>query len=251
MSKSLTSNPKGGYRFLPGGYPYCSGVVAEPGYEIVHVTLAHPLPWREGLDSVRRSLESIGCERHALCGVELRCPEPFSMEGFIEFNKGYRAVLEEWDMLVDGENPVARTNVAPVSDPPSESLVHGFSYTEPSEMTRPTFVVAGAGELSHRDIEEQHIVRLGETSEDAILEKANCVVEIMRLRLAALGAKEEHLSTIDVYAAHPLQRALAEAVIPGLPAAAGLGVRWFYSRPPVRDIEFEMDMRGVRRDIVL
>lgn len=251
MSKSLTANPKGGYRFLPGGFPYSSGVIAESGYEIVHVTLAYPLPWREGLDSVRRSLESIGCERHALCAVELRCPEPFPLQGFLDFNKEYRAVLQEWDMLVDGENPVARTNVAPVSDPPEESMIYGFSYTEESEVTRPTFVIAGAGEIPHSDLEERRIVRLGETSEEAMLEKAACVVEIMRLRLDRLGAKQEHLSTIDVYTAHPLQKALDETVVPGLPAAACLGVRWFYSRPPVVDIEFEMDMRGVRRDIVL
>ena len=39
--------------------------------------------------------------------------------------------------------------------------------------------------------------------------------------------------------------------IPGLPAAARLGVRWYYSRPPVKDIEFEMDLRGVVRDVVI
>jgi hypothetical protein len=44
---------------------------------------------------------------------------------------------------------------------------------------------------------------------------------------------------------------LAEVIVPGLPAAAHLGVRWYYSCPPVRDIEFEMDMRGVVKDIVI
>ena len=251
MSDRLVANPKGGYRFLPGGFPYSSGVIATEGHEIVHVTLTHPLPWREGLESVRRSLESIGCERHALCAVELRCPEPFPLQGFLDFNKEYRAVLEEWDMLVDGENPVARTNVSPVANPPEESMIYGFSYTEASEVTRPTFVISGAGEILHSDLEERRLLRLGETSEDAMLEKAACVVEIMGLRLDRLGAKGEHLTSIDVYTAHPLQRILDETLIAGLPAAAGLGVRWFYSRPPVIDIEFEMDMRGVRRDIVL
>ena len=133
MKSDLPANPRGGYRFLPGIEPYSCGVVAARGWEIVHVVLAHPLAWHDGLVSIRRYLEQIGRDRHALCGVELRCPEPFSIDGFIAFNQQYRSLLEDWDMLVDGANPVARTNVAPVEDPPSESVVYGFSYTEPSD----------------------------------------------------------------------------------------------------------------------
>ena len=38
----------GGYRFLPGIPAFSSGVVAQPGWEIVHATLIQPVPWREG-----------------------------------------------------------------------------------------------------------------------------------------------------------------------------------------------------------
>jgi hypothetical protein len=171
------------------------------------------------------------------------------MDGFNAFNRQYRSLLEDWDMLVDDANPIARTNVAPVEDPPGESVVYGFSYTEPSGIERPTFVVAGGGEL-RGSLDAKNIVRVGETSEKAILEKAHCVVEIMRGRLVNLG-NNDLLSQIDVYTAHNPKSALAEEIIPGLPAAARLGVRWYYSRPPVRDIEFEMDMRGVVRDFVI
>jgi len=251
MNAQLTANPRGRYRFLSGIEPYSSGVVAEPGWEIVHATLAHPLPWSEGLHLVRRHLENSGRERHALCAVELRCPQPFSMDGFKTFNKQYRSLLEEWDMLVDGENPIARTNVSPVFDPPTESCLYGFSYTRPQESERHTFVIAGGGELRSSHLDEQQIVRVGETSEDALTEKARCVVEIMRSRLDGLGVSDSLLSTIDVYTAHPLHRLLEEVVIPAFPAAAHLGVRWFDSHPPVCDIEFEMDMRGVSHDIMV
>ncbi len=249
MDTSLTRNPRGGYRFLPGIEPYSSGVIAEPGWEIVHATLAHPLAWYDGLVAIRRYLEQMGRERHALCGVELRCPEPFSMDGFVAFNRRYRSLLEDWDMLVEGANPIARTNVSPVVNAPHESVVYGFSYTQPSNIKRPTFVVAGGGEL-RGSLDAKNIVRAGETSEDAVLEKARCVVEIMCQRLASLG-NNELLSQINVYTEHNLSRPLAEAIIPALPAAARLGVRWYYARPPVRDIEFEMDMRGVVRDVVI
>lgn len=251
MDPRVTLNPKGGYRFLPGIEPYSSGVIAESGHEIIHVTLSRPLPWHKGLIAARGYLEWIGHQRHALCGVELRCPEPHTMDGFIDFNREYRGLLEEWDMLVDGENPVARTNVAPVQSPPNETVLHGFSYAVPSQTYDTTFVIAGGGELPTRKLDEQRIVRLGETSDGAMLEKARCVVDIMRTRLEGLGATDGQLTAIDVYTAHDLRESLDKVLLPGLPAAAHLGVRWFYSRPPIRNIEFEMDMRGVRQELVL
>ena len=249
MSTGVTRNPRGGYGFLSGIEPYSSGVMAESGWEIVHATLANPLAWHDGLFSIRRHLEHLGRDRHALCGVELRCPEPFSMDGFMAFNRQYRSLLEDWDMLVNGANPIARTNVAPVENAPHESVVYGFSYTQPSNINRPTFVIAGGGELRGR-LDAKNIVRAGETSEDAIIEKARCVVEIMRQRLDSLG-NNDLVSQINVYTEHNLKQALAEVIIPTLPAAARLGVRWYYSRPPVRDIEFEMDLRGVVSDVVI
>ncbi|MFP6765777.1 MAG: hypothetical protein VB858_19255 [Planctomycetaceae bacterium] len=251
MSSQVTLNRKGGYRFLPGIAPYSSGVIAEPGYEIVHISLARPLPWHAGLTAAQRYLEQAGLPRQSLCGVELRCPRPHSMAGFIEFNSQYRALLEEWDMLVDDENPVARTNVAPVHSPPETTVLFGFSYTRPSPGDNSTFIVAGGGELPTRKLDEQRIVRLGESTLEAMLEKARCVVDIMRTRLHGLGATDDQLTAIDVYTAHDLRVPLQDVLLPGLPAAAQLGVHWFYSRPPIQNIEFEMDMRGVQQDLTL
>ena len=90
----LTSNPKGHYHFLPGGYPYSSGVIADPGYEIIHVTLLRPLPYRDGFGIIEGQLKEVGRGRSALCAVELRSPRPFGRAGFLEFNQEYRALLE-------------------------------------------------------------------------------------------------------------------------------------------------------------
>jgi len=249
MSTQLITNSRGSYRFLRGIEPYSSGVVADPGWEMVHVTLAQPLAWHDGLCAIRQHLEQIGRDRYSLCGVELRCPEPFSMDGFIAFNRQYRSLLEDWEMLVDGENPIARTNVSPVNDPPNESVVYGFSYTEPSNLKRSTFVVAGGGELKG-ELDASNIVRSGDTSATAMQEKAQCVVDLMRDRLSYLG-DHESLSQINVYTAHHLRDLLSTEIIPGLPAAARLGVHWHYSYPPVQDIEFEMDLRGVVKELVI
>ena len=113
------------------------------------------------------------------------------------------------------------------------------------------FGAAGGGELPHRSLDRDRIVRVGETSAAAMLAKAECVVGIMRHRLDRLGATDDLISAIDVYTAHALQQPLAEVVMPALPAASRLGVHWFYSWPPVREIEFEMDMRGVDQEFVI
>ncbi|MCP4855898.1 MAG: RidA family protein [Fuerstiella sp.] len=251
MASQLKLNVRGGYRFLQGIEPYSSGVITVVDREIIHATLSRPVAWQQGLTGVREYLEQRGLQRFCLCGVELRCPEPHPMSGFFDFNRQYRAMLEEWDMLVEGENPVARTNVAPVVNPPNETQLYGFSFVEPSESSAPTFVVAGGGELPHRELSDQHIVRFGETSEAALLDKARCVVDIMQTRLNRLEANDQPLSSIRVYCAHPVHTALENVIIPGIPNAAQVGIHWFHSRPPIRNIEFEMDLRGVRREIII
>lgn len=242
---SLIPNPDAGYQFLRGIDPYSSGVIAETGFEIVHVTLSGWLPWDTGLAAARRYVQSLGLHRKNICAVELRCPQPHSMGGFVDFNRDYRALLQDWGMLVDGLNPVARTNVSPVVGAPDETVLHAFSYVRPGDLSQQTFVVAGGGELPHRELDRKHIVRLGESSADAMSEKAQCVIDIMLHRLRKLNADSSLLSAIDVYTAYPLQQILSDVIIPELPPAAAKGVNWFYSRPPIQEIEFEMDMRGV------
>lgn len=251
MPSPLISKPDGGYRFLPGIDPYCSGVIAEPGFEIVHVTLQSSLPWFEGLQNARKFLAFRELPIDALCGVELRCPKPHSMGGFVEFNQDYRNLINEWRLPVDGMNPVARTNVAPIVNPPDETMLHAFSFCQPSEIRDCTFVVAGGGELPHRELDSVHIVRRGETSPDAMQEKAECVIRIMQHRLKKLEADQSLLSTIDVYTAHPIQELLSDVILPGLPACTQRGVQWFLTQPPIKEIEFEMDVRGVRQELIV
>ena len=65
----LRDCPDGDYRFLPGISAFSSGTVAMPGHEIVHVTLASPVPWRDGLRadrpaSAQRETAENGAVRH-------------------------------------------------------------------------------------------------------------------------------------------------------------------------------------------
>ncbi len=244
------NHPEGRYGFLPGIAPYSGGVVSLPGLEIVHVTLHRPLPYRPGFERIERHLRAEGRPRVALCGIELRSPRPYSFEGFAAFNREYARILEDWGLLVDGVNPVARTNVAPEIDPPAESSLYGFSYSRPCDAAKgPTFVVAGAGELPEGVLSTEAIVRAGETSPEAIAEKAEFVMDLMEARLRGLGADWPQVTAIDVYTIHPIQHLLADTILRRVGPASAHGIRWFYTRPPIEGIEFEMDLRGVRSEL--
>ena len=241
----------GGYRFLPGIAAFSAGVVAQPGWEVVHARLAAPMPWREGFARIDRHLKDVGRPRAAICGIMLRSPAPFTFDGFDGFNQGYRALLGDWGILVDGANPIPRTNVAPVVGAPAEPSLYAFDYTVAGSTPGPTFVVAGAGELRERAGGAEGIVRRGETAPEAMREKARFVVAIMQERLLALGVSWDRVTAIDVYTAHPIHGIVEEEILRAAGPAAVHGVHWYPSRPPIQGLEFEMDLRGVARELML
>ena len=196
---------------------------------------------------IEKLLASHQRPKAALCGIELRSPSPYSFSGFAEFNAEYARALEGWDLFVNGINPVARTNVAPVLDPPGEPALYGFSFTKPcAPDLRPTFVVAGAGELPEGELSREAIVAVGDTSPHGLLVKSRFVMYLMGSRLRSLGAEWPWVTTVNAYTAHSLTPLLP--TILGPMGSAGVhGVHWHYCRPPIEDIEYEMDMRNEDR----
>lgn len=249
---SLVPHPQGNYLFLPGIAPYSGGVASQPGYEIVHVTLNSPLPWRRGFEVVEDHLAQQNRPRAALCAMELRSPRPFSFSGFGEFNRGYASVLESWGLFVNGVNPVARTNVAPELATVAEPSLFAFSFTRPCPAYLPaTFVVAGGGELPEGILTPEAIVARGDLSEDGLANKARFVMQLMENRLRGLGGDWPAVTAIDVYTVHPVDRVIPQIVLPQVGRAALAGIAWYYTRPPIEEIEFEMDLRGVRTELRL
>ena len=80
-------------------------------------------------------------------------------------------------------------------------------------------------------------------------EKAAHVMATMDQRLRGLQCDWDAITAVDVYTIHPIDGLVEETVVAGMGAARRQGFNWLHSRPPVIDIEFEMDMRGVRREI--
>jgi len=247
----LTENKSGNYSFLPGIAPYSAGVLAAPGFEIVHVRLGRYLPLLAGFDAIKSALKKAGRPLQSLCGMELRSPKPFTFAGFSEFNASYVDVLRRWEILFGDVNPVARTNVAPAVHPPQQPSLYAFSYTIPSAANRRTFVVAGAGELPEGSLQESDVVRRGDVSASAILEKARFVMGLMSARLKGLGVTSSEVTVTDVYTIHEFSPFLKEDLLHSLGEGRAHGVTWHYSRPPIESIEFEMDLRGCVTEVLI
>jgi hypothetical protein len=183
--------------------------------------------------------------------MELRSPRPFTFQGFNDFNAGYIDVLKRWGIFLESVNPVARTNIAPKVGAPAEPSLYGFSYTAPSTSKRKTFIVAGAGELPEGSLDPHDVVRRGETSADALREKAKFVMGLMTGRLQGLQVGWNDVTTTEVYTVHPIWQLLDKELAGAMGASAIHGITWHYSAPPIETIEFEMDLRGCRREFVL
>jgi hypothetical protein len=160
-------------------------------------------------------------------------------------------LLREWEILLGDANPIPRTNVAPVAAGPAEPSLYAFAYTVTGATPAPTFIVAGAGEMRERGRGADGIVRLGDTSPEGMQEKARFVMGVMQERLRALDADWSRVTAINVYTAQPIHALLLEDILRAAGAAAIHGIRWFPSRPPIQGLEFEMDVRGVARELML
>ncbi|HZZ80358.1 MAG TPA: hypothetical protein VFE62_17735 [Gemmataceae bacterium] len=246
----LVQHPTGNYRFLPGIAPYSCGVVSSAGFEIVNVTFQVPVAYRTGFEKIANVLAEEQRPRTALCAISLRSPRPYSFQGFADFNAQYASLLKSWGVFVDDINPIARTNVAPVVSPPSEPALYGFSFTKPCPGDRPpTCVIAGAGELPEGILARHDIVALGDTSLAGLSTKARFVMDLMENRLRGLGLSWPAVSTANVYTAHSIAELLPSVILSRMGAVAVHGVHWHFSRPPIEEIEFEMDLRSTRVEL--
>ena len=239
----------GGYRYIRGPFQYSGGVAAEPGFTIHRVRFMRPVALAEGFTRIEAYLQAIDRPRTALCACELRSPVPFSAQGFVEFNRRYVAILERWEIVAGDDNPVARSNVCPELDGPSEPSVHAFSYTVTAADGYPSFVIAGSAEVREGDeAYEDRVVRRGDTSAEALREKARHVLTTMETRMAALGATWRDSTATHAYTVHDLYPFLADEIVAR--GAVPSGLTWVYARPPVLGLDYEMDVRGVHAEYI-
>lgn len=234
----------GNYRYIPGVFQYSAGVAAEPGFRIERVRFLRPVPLAEGFRLIEQTIKAAGRPLTAFCACELRSPAPFDEAGFEAFNKEYVGTLARWGIFDGSANPVARSNVCPEIEPPSAPSFYAFSYTVADPSAAPSFVVAGSGEAPEgKGSYKEHIIRRGDVSAEGLRNKARFVLAEMENRMRALGFGWSDTTAAQLYTVHDIYPFMADEL--GRRGAMRGGLTWHLNRPPVVDLEYEMDCRGV------
>jgi hypothetical protein len=242
--------PAGNYRFIPAVFQYSSGAAANPGFEVERVRFDKLLPLAEGFAQAAKYIQAAGRPLTSFCACELRSPGAFTEDGFRKFNEHYVKTLAEWKIFDGTINPVARSNVCPEIDPPAEPSFYAFSFTRPGTGTMPSFVIAGGAELrGGSGTYPERIVRYKDLSPDAIKEKVRFTVGSMEERLGEFGYGWKDTMAVQAYTVHDFHPVVVDELVRH--GAMRSGLTWHFARPPVVDLEFEMDCRRVARETVI
>ena len=247
----MTSDfPAGDYRFIPGVFQYSGGAAASAGFEIERVRFDRPVPLAEGFAQVAKYIQAAERPLTAFCACELRSPAAFTDDGFRKFNEHYVKTLAQWGLFDGTINPVARSNVCPEIDPPAEPSFYAFSFTRPCQNTMPSFVIAGSGEAREGGATySERTVRYRDLSPEGLKEKVEFVAGAMEQRMGQLGFGWKDATAVQTYTVHDFHPVFADALVRR--GAARSGLTWHFARPPVIDLEYEMDCRRVLREMVI
>jgi hypothetical protein len=240
----------GNYRFIPSVFQYSAGAAADDGYEIERVRFDRLVPLAEGFALAAKYIREAGRPLTAFCACELRSPAAFSEEGFRAFNLHYVKTLSEWGIFDGTTNPVARSNVCPEIDPPAEPSFYAFSFTRPTNSKTPSFVIAGGAEAREGGGSYvERTVRYRDLSPEGMKEKIRHVVATMERRMGEFGFGWKEATAAQTYTVHDFHPVFAEELVRR--GAARSGLTWHFARPPVIDLEYEMDCRRVMRELVI
>ena len=236
-----------GFAYLPGGpRPFSAGVIARPGHALVRVRPRAPLGIARGFAFVASHLAARGLPHTALAGLEIRSPAAMTPADFATFNRGYAALLRDHGFLADETFPIARSNMAPLFDPPAEAVLHAFTYTAPGAGGGGAdFLISGKPELRENP---PGIVAPGDASPSGMAAKARFVIDALRATTTELGGDWRRLTGAQAYTIHPLEGAMDVLRESGL---AALGVTLVPGYPPVTGLDFEIDVRAITTELAV
>lgn len=239
----------GDYKFIvsPGG-PFSSGVAALPGFALRRVRFLRPIPMADGFAFIKKYLEREDRPVTALAACELRSPAAMTGEQFQAFNGEYLKTLHQWGCKTGDINPLARSNLAPITEVPGEAMFFAFTYTVPEHGASGDFLISGKPEI--RDgVTTDRIVGGRDVSLKGLETKARFVMNAMRERVDALGCDWAAVTAAQIYTVHDV-RPLLDTVFAEY-AVSQIGLAWYPAWPPVIGMEFEVDVRSVRTELVI
>jgi hypothetical protein len=245
-------NERGSFQFTKGSAFYSGSVAADRGFEIVRATFYKSLPLAEGCEAIQRHLQTRGRPAQALCGFELRGPEPYATRPlFMQFNSTYVEHLRRMDLLVDGLVPTTRANLAVVDGSVHEQHIYAFLYTVPSKTERLTFATSATADLRIHPDGTVENVAAGDVSPAGLKEKVTFVLDSLESKMRDVGASWDLATQIAIYTVHPVGDIIAKVIVPRVASGGRNGIIWHYTKPPVVGLEVEIDVRAVLQELII
>jgi hypothetical protein len=203
----------------------------------------------DGFARIKQHLEKLGRPVTAVAACELRSPKPMSVQEFQAFNQEYLKTLHQWGCRHGEINAPARSNIAPITEVPSGSSFFAFTYTVPEANASGDYLISGLPEINFEAKGSDRTFGGRDVSLKGLAAKARFVMEGLRSRVDALGCDWSGITGSQVYTVHDFR-----PVLENLFAELGIsqiGVAWYPGWPPVSDMEFEVDVRRVRTELVI
>ena len=111
-------------------------------------------------------------------------------------------------------------------------------------------MIAGGAELRDGSGSyAERTVRYRDLSPNGLKEKVRFTVGSMESRLGAFGFGWKDTTAVQAYSVHDFHPVISDELVRR--GAARFGLTWHFARPPVIDLEYEMDCRRVMREMVV
>ena len=250
---AVQSFAPGGYRFITHAFQYSGGVAAEPGFRIERARFASPPKLADGFDAIEAHLSRLGRPPTAFCACELRSPAQFTEAGFVAFNRHYVAAAGDVGHLPRRGQPGGALECLPRDRPAGRAGVlrlqlHG---AERATATRPRALSAPAAARRARAAPATPSASSG----SATSRPTACARRRASSSARWSGAWRRSASAGPT---SPRRRSIRSSTStrfsPTRSSAAArraAGLTWHYARPPVQGLDYEMDVRGLARELVI
>ncbi|PLP96802.1 hypothetical protein CYJ10_30870 [Cupriavidus pauculus] len=243
----MLDNKVGGYRVLPGGIAYCTGIVPHDGFEVVRVQLQNWLPLADAYVFIENYLRGIGRPVQSFCGIEMRVPAQLTPADWSSFNTPYLEQLKRWGLLYGDLSAVCRSNIALALNAPEHPSMCAFSFTAPTSARQGGFCLSGTADI----MRDGTVVEEGDTSPAAMAKRAKFTIDTIGTSLTQAGLTWTDVNQLAIFHVAEIPKLLSPELLGGLGNALRNGVLEYYARPPIVGGEVELEARGARREIVL
>ena len=128
-------------------------------------------------------------------------------------------------------------------------MFFAFTYTTPEAGASGDFLISGKPEIRDGASPSERIVGGRDVSLKGLETKARIVMNAMRERVALLGCDWSKVTAAQIYTVHDI-RPLLDTVF-AEDKVSQIGLAWYPAWPPVIGMEFEVDVRSVRTELVI